>query len=214
MAASWLVLAATPVPAAEPAVGNDDAYQEAFVAFKSGHFDEALHRVDALLLKAPPPARVLELKGRILHRMGSPDKAEGFFFMALERDPELVSAHFHLGEAAFRRKEWSDALQYYLVHLKKVPGAKATLLKVVYCQIASDQLTQAAQFILGLDPSDEYEPGYYFARAALALASGKEKEAADALAQARTIYGNEVFFSYEPDFLFLRKNVTWPKPGK
>jgi len=197
--------------AAEKPPEGDTAYQEAFVAFKSGKMEEALQRVDSLLLHAPAPARVLELKGRILLRMGEPAKAEPFFFMALERDPEWVSAHFNLGEAAFRRKEWSNALQYYLMHLKHVPGSKATILKLVYCQVAADQLTQAAQFILGLDPSDEFEPGYYFARAAMALASGKSQQAVEVLAQARTIYGNDVYALYEPDFLFLRKNVTWPR---
>lgn len=209
--AALLVAGPGRIVAADKAPEGDAAYQEAFVAFKAGKLDEALQRVDAMLLRAPAPARVLELKGRILLRKGEPEKAEPFFFMALERDPEWVSAHFHLGEAAFRRKEWSDALQYYLIHLKHVPGSKATILKLVYCQVASDQLTQAAQFILGLDPSDEYEPGYYFARAAMALASGKTKESADVLAQARTIYGNDVYAVYEPDLLFLRKNVTWPR---
>jgi tetratricopeptide (TPR) repeat protein len=196
--------------ASEKAPAEDLAYQEAFVAYKAGKWEEALQRVDALLLKTPVPARVFELKGRILTRKGEPAQAESFLFMALERDSELVSAHFHLGEAAFRRKEWGDALAYYLIHLKHAPDSKATILKLVYCQIATDQLARAAQFILRLDPSDEFEPGYYFARAAVALASGKDKAAAEALAQARTIYGNDVFGVYEPDLLFLRKNLSWP----
>ena len=184
-----------------------DAYSSAFAAFRAGQLEEAMQRVDAMLAAEPPVARTLELKGRILHALGRYEDAEKFYFQAVEKDPGLTSVHFHLGEAAFRRASWADALQYYSVHLREQRGARATALKLVYCYVASDNLTDAAKWMQALDPTDELEPTYYFARAALARASGKPEEAAAALRQARTLYGNEVFARYEGDFQFITRHL-------
>lgn len=201
MMGAWTLMAA---------VGADDPFQEAFVAYKAGQLEEALQRVDALLAGETPSARTLELKGRILHAQGRYDQAEPFYFQALEKDPTLASVHFHLGEAAFRRASWADALQYYSVHLGAQRGSRATALKLVYCFAASENLTDAGKWMQALDPSDELEPTYYFARAALALASGKPTAAEEALRQARTIYGNDTFNRYNSDFIFLQKHLPQP----
>lgn len=201
-------------PAARAQTG-DDAFQQAFVMLKAGRAEEALQRVDALLARGTPTARTLELKGRVLHALGRFQEAEGFYFQALEKEPELDTAHFHLGESAFRRAAWADALQYYGVFLQKQRASRPAALKMVYCYVAADNLTDAAVWLQALDPSDEDEPTYYFARAALALASGRPETAAETLAQARTLYGNDTFARYEPDFLFLRRQLRAPaaSPG-
>lgn len=209
-----VVLAAAPLAGANPPA---DAYSSAFAAFRAGQLEEAMQRVDALLAAEPPVARTLELKGRILHALGRFEDAEKFYFQALEKDPGLASVHFHLGEAAFRRASWADALQYYSVHLREQRGSRATALKLVYCYVASDNLTDAAKWMQAFDPADELEPTYYFARAALARAAGKPAEADEALRQARTLYGNEVYARYDGDFAFLTRRMTpaqrAPAPG-
>lgn len=170
-----------------------------------------MQRVDALLASDPPLARTLELKGRILHGLQRYEEAEQFYFQALEKDPELASVHFHLGEAAFRRASWVDALQYYSVHLREQRGSRPTVLKMVYCYVAAGNMTDAAKWMQALDPSDELEPTYYFARAALARALGKDREAAEALRQARTIYGNDVYARFEADLVFLNAKLSQKK---
>jgi tetratricopeptide (TPR) repeat protein len=203
------VLAVTPLAAAQTPA---EAYSDAYAAFRAGQLEEAMQRVDALLTAETPAARTLELKGRILHAMGRYEDAEKFYFQALEKDPGLASVHFHLGEAAFRRAAWADALQYYSVHLREQRGSRATALKLVYCYVASGNLTDAAKWMQAFDPADELEPTYYFARAALARALGKPAEADEALRQARTLYGNDVFARYDGDFTFLIRHLTSPPP--
>lgn len=187
--------------------GADPGYSEAFAAFRAGQLEEAAQRVDALLAQPAPPARVLELKGRILHARGQFEEAQIFYFRALETDPALASVHFHLGEAAFRRAAWADALQYYSVHLREQRGSRPTALKMVYCHSITGNLTEAARWMQALDPRDELDPSYYFGRAALARASGKPAEAAEALRQARTIYGNDTYLRHESDYLFLLRHL-------
>ncbi|NJK90676.1 MAG: tetratricopeptide repeat protein [Blastochloris sp.] len=183
-----------------------DGYQEAFVAHKSGRQEQALQLVDALLLKGPNP-KALELKGRILHSLNNYKEAENFYFSALEQDPAMTSPHYHLGEAAFKRKAWSEAIQYYRVHINKVKESPDSRLKTVYSYLAAGNLPEAGRWITTLDPVDDFNPAYYFARAAMAFSNGKTQEYNETLQQARTIYGNEVFNSYEPDLLFLLKNL-------
>jgi tetratricopeptide (TPR) repeat protein len=186
-----------------------DDYQEALVAYKSGQYDQALERVDALLVKSVLP-RGFELKGRILHAQGKYLEAETTYFSALEKDPELHSVHYYLGEAAFKRKSWSEGIQYFRVHLAKVPGSKDSILKMIYCYLATGHFPEAGRWITALDPVDEFSPAYYFARAAISYATDKHKEYAEILQQSRTIYSNEIFNQYEPDLLFLLKSL--PKP--
>jgi len=201
------VLACMDLQAAPPS----EAYSNAFAAYRAGQWEEAMQRVDALLAAEPPLARTLELKGRILHGLGRYEEAEKFYFQALEKDPGLASAHFHLGEAAFRRASWADALQYYSVHLREQRGSRPTALKMVYCYVASGNPTDATKWMQALDPSDELEPTYYFARAALARALGKDAEAAEALRQARTIYGNEIYARFDADYAFLNAKLPQKK---
>jgi tetratricopeptide (TPR) repeat protein len=205
-------LALSPIAVdAQPAGTTPDDYQEALVAFKTGKMEQALQLVDALLVKNPLP-RGLELKGRILHAQGHYTEAENFYFSALEKDPELVSPHFYLGEAAFKRKAWSESIQYFRVHLGKAKESRDTILKMVYCYIAIGNFSEAARWNTALDPVDEFQPCYYFARAAMALSNGKQKEYTDTLQQARTIYGNDIYNTYEPDLLFLLKSLPKNSP--
>lgn len=189
------------------------AYQEAFVSYKTGKLEQALHQVDAILAGETPPARVYELKGRILHSMGRHSDAQELLFTALEQDPTLVSVHYHLGEAAFRQGSWGESVEYFQVHLREVPGHRPSMLKIIYCLTASGNLAQATQLIGMLDPMDEFQPHYYFARAAVATVMGRSEESAGLLQQARTLYGNEMYGQFEPDFLYLLRHSPRPVPG-
>lgn len=184
-----------------------DDYQEALVALKSGKPDQALQLVDALLVRNPLP-RAIELKGRILHAQGKYVEAENFYFSALEKDPAMVSPHFYLGEASFRRKAWSESIQYFRNHLSKAKDSKDSILKMIYAYIATGNFAEAARWTTALDPVDEFYPCYYFGRAAMAFSEGKLKEYSEILQQARTIYGNDVYNAYEPDLLFLLKALS------
>jgi len=196
-----------PSPAARASDNANSYYQEAFVALKSGKIDEALERVDALLVKTPAEPRTLELKGRILIAKNRPAEAMEFLFQAVEKKPDLYSVHYYLGDAAFKLGHWAEASQYYQIFLSKVPDGKQGVLKLIYCYLCSRNLPGAAKWITALDPVDELHPYYYFARAALAFATQKPREYQEALQQARTIYGNDVYSEFEPDLQYTLKTI-------
>ena len=189
-------------------------YQEAFVAFKSGKNADALQLTNNLLNANPTDSAVLLLKGRILIKESRFKEAQDFLFMASEKNPKLDEVHFQLGEAAFGLEKWGEAVQYYRVYLSKVPGAADAVLKVIYCYLAAGDLHNSSRLITSLDPADDLHPCYYFARAALAFAANKHAEYQEALQQARTIYGNDVYGDYEPDFLFILKKINPVISGK
>lgn len=200
----FLVLSLTALLSVCHSTELTDGYQEALVALKSGKLEQALQEVDAYIVKSSAP-KGFELKGRILHAQGKYSEAETFYFSALEKDSELVSPHFYLGEASFKRKAWSEAIQYYRVHISKNKTAKESILKTIYCYLISGNFPEAARWLTALDPVDENSPAYYFARAATAFSENKMPEYTELLRQVRTLYGNDVFNTYEPDLLFALK---------
>jgi tetratricopeptide (TPR) repeat protein len=183
-------------------------YQEAFVAYKSGKLDDALARTNDLLAKPPNDAALLLLKGRILIKQGKYKESQDSLFQANGLNPELHEVHYYLGESAFLQAHWGEAVQYYRVYLSKAPGQREALLKIIYCYLAAGDLANSSKLITGLDPADDQSPAYYFARAALAFATDKPAEYQEALQQARTIYGNDVYGEYEPDLLFTLKKIS------
>jgi tetratricopeptide (TPR) repeat protein len=201
-----LLTALRAADAPPPPASPQDAYQEAMILYKTGKQAEALEAVQKILKAAPKDAKALELQGRVLHAQGKYDAAVESYLAALDADPERVECHYYLGEASFAQRYWAEAIQFYGVHLQKTHAPRAGL-KLVYCFVATGDLSQAGKIVTLLDPSSTESPEYYFARAALDLAMGREAEADASLLQARTLYGNATYNQFEPDFLFLRKSL-------
>jgi tetratricopeptide (TPR) repeat protein len=197
---------------AEESAAPADAYQETFVLYKTGKSAEALESVQKILKAQPKDAKALELQGRILHALGKYDAAVESYLAALEADPGRLECHYLLGEASFAQQYWAEAIQFYGVHLQKTQSPRAAL-KLVYCFVATGDLSQAGKLVSMMDPSSSEGPEYYFAKAAMDVAIGKEDQSQAALQQARTLYGNATFIQFEPDFLFLKKSIK-PEAAK
>ena len=77
---------------------------------------------------------------------------------------------------------------------------------MVYSRIGANDLVPAGQYASRLKPLDPKNPyddhaSYYFAKAALAQATGKTQEAQDDIQTARTIYGITVTNRYLKTYL-------------
>lgn len=204
-----------------PALGGTDSYQDAFGEYKAGNLEKALKEVDGLLAKEPGNARNLELRGRILHGLGRYDEAVDDYFKALKIDPKRMECHYYLGEAAFAKGYWPEAIEFYKMHLMKAGAQPKTRLKLIYCQLATANLSEAAKHVPFLDPRDDLFPGYYYGQTAMYLAEAKqekneaeakayEKKANDLMRQARTLYGNAVANTYEIEMLRIFKKSESP----
>jgi tetratricopeptide (TPR) repeat protein len=74
-------------------------------ALQAGWLDEADRRAVGLLTKRPAAAAIHALRGRILGDQGDYEGAIHAFNRAIELDPLLSSAYFHLARVAFRHGE-------------------------------------------------------------------------------------------------------------
>lgn len=74
-------------------------------ALRAGWLEEADRRVAALLVQRPAAAPVFVLHGRILSERGDHEAAIRAFHRAVELDPLLSSAYFHLARASLRGGE-------------------------------------------------------------------------------------------------------------
>lgn len=173
---------------------------------KLGQPQEAL-AILAPLLENDPKPQTLELQGRAKFHLNDLNGALAAFDQAISADPKRASTHYHVGEVFFQQKRWSEALGAFRYALELEPKNKAPILNLIYCLIAMENFPTAHKWITTLDPSNELDPDYYFARAAMAAATEKPQEYIDVLRQARTLYSTEVFNRYEPNLLHVVKVI-------
>ncbi|MEM6822414.1 MAG: tetratricopeptide repeat protein [Verrucomicrobiota bacterium] len=183
-------------------------YSNALSFYKSGQLEEALETVDKLLEESEAYAPGRELKGRIYTAQDKLDLALEQFDKAIALDSKRASIHFYVGEVFFIQERWSEAYGAYRYAIEVDSEYRKPILKLIYCLIIMENYPRAHKWVTALNPTDELKPDYYFARAAMALATGTLDNYINALRQARTIYGTDTFNRYEPDLL---RTTQWIK---
>src|SRR5438093_12730546 len=87
----------------------EEMYNKAFRAFDANNFPEALKELDAIDARQPDLAASKNLRGVILMRQGTYDKAETAPQDAARIDPKFWNARFNLAEIPFLKKDWAEA---------------------------------------------------------------------------------------------------------
>ena len=195
---------------AAPAEGqiedNDHSpYHEALLEYKSGHFDKARAAIDeAEKAKAGDPAIEI-LKSKICAELGDFAVGEQALRPLLTSNGP-VEVELALGDLLLRKRSFDRAGKYYSLALKAKPNDPDIILKLAYTKIGANDLVTAEQYASQLKPLDPKNPyddhaSYYFAKAALAQATGKVQEAEDEIQSARTNYGVTVTNRYLKTYL-------------
>jgi tetratricopeptide (TPR) repeat protein len=192
-----------------PEVEDNDPspYHQALLAYKSSHYDMARTAIEAAEKAKPGDPATEILKARILTELGDFAGAK----KALEDlngkpglTPEVADARtLAFGDLCLRKRSFDEAAKFYELLLSRKPGDPDLTLKVVYTRIGASDLVDAAKLASQLKPLDPDHPSYYFAKAALAQATGKSQEAEDDIQTARTIYGITVTNHYLKTYLEL-----------
>jgi tetratricopeptide (TPR) repeat protein len=209
--ASTILLRAEDAPEVEE---NDTSpYHQALLNYKSGHYDEARTAIDAAE-KAKPGDPQIEfkielLKARILTEQkdyAAGEKLLRSFYAPADltqvpQNANAVETELALGDLLLRKRSFDRAAKYYNLALQAKPNDPDITLKLVYAKVgASDLLAagQVASHLKPLDPKNPYDDhaSYYFAKAALAQATGNSQGADDNIQTARTIYGITVTNRY------------------
>jgi tetratricopeptide (TPR) repeat protein len=144
--------------------------------------------------------RTVILESRILTELKRYDEAEKFLKNAMppSGDSEIQLA---LGDLLLRKHSFDHAAKYYSLALQAKPNDPDIILKLIYAEVGSSDLVDAGKYASQLKPLDPDHPSYYFAKAALAQATGNSQGADDDIQTARTIYGITVTNRYLKTYL-------------
>jgi len=209
MALGFVLLGLTTLLRAEtaPEVADNDTspYHQALLNYKSGRYDDARAAIDAAEKAKPGDLPTEILKARILTEQHDFAQGEQLLRHLLTPNGPL-EVHLALGDLLLRKRSFDRAAKYYSLALQAKPNDPDIALKLVYAKIGVSDLVEAGQYASHLKPLDPKNPyddhaSYYFAKAALAQATGKTQEAEDDIQTARTIYGISVTNRYLKTYL-------------
>ena len=185
-----------------PEVEDNDTspLHQALLNYKSGHYDEARAAIDAAEKAKPGDLPTEILKSRILTEQH--DYADGEKLLrGLLTPAGPFEVQLALGDLLLRKGSFDRAAKYYSLALQAKPNDPDITLKLVYAKVGASDLLAAGEYASHLSPLDPKNPyddhaSYYFAKAAIAQATGKSQEADDAIQTSRTIYGVTVTNRY------------------
>jgi tetratricopeptide (TPR) repeat protein len=202
-----VLLGLTPLLRAETAPPSESLtpYETALLDYKTGKYDDAHTAIDAAGKDKPGDFKTEILKARILTELG--DFAEGEKILApLLNEPTAPDALLAMADLMLRKRSFDRAAKYYSLALQAKPDDPDIILKLVYTKIGVANLVEAGQYASHLKPLDPKNPyddhaSYYFAKAALAQATGNTQAAEGDIQTARTIYGMTVTNRYLKTYL-------------
>jgi tetratricopeptide (TPR) repeat protein len=202
-------------PPPPEALAPSGPYSQAMVRYKAGDYDQAWD-----LIKGIDPAKqddnFVILGAKILTELKRYDDGEKILRQrigagtgtdeALPPDANKNELIVTLGDLFLHKRSYDRAAKYYAAALKAKPSDPDLTLKLIYARIGTGDLRAADQLASQLSPFDPKNPyddhaSYYFARAALAQATGKSADADDEIQNARTNYGITVTNRYLKTYL-------------
>lgn len=182
---------------------NTSPYHLALLDYKTGKYDAARTAIDAAEKANPGDLATQVLKARILteqHDFAGAKKVLEGINGKPGLTPEIQDGQdLAFGDLCLRERSFDEAAKFYESLLSRKPGDPDLTLKIIYTRIGASDLVAAAKYASQLkpfdpaqdplDPKNPGNPSYYFAKAAIAQATGKTGEADDDIQTARTLYG-------------------------
>ena len=194
-----------------PEVEDNDTspYHQALLAYKSSHYDEARTAIEAAEKAKPGDVPVTEiLKARILTEQRrfcrgqeSAGRSQGQAQLD-SRNRCRPKCNSPSAISACASVSFDEAAKYYESLLqaenRAIPISRSSSSTPASALPISWTPAKLASQLKPLDPD---HPSYYFAKAALAQATGKSQEAEEDIQTARTIYGITVSNRYLKTYL-------------
>jgi tetratricopeptide (TPR) repeat protein len=190
------------------------SYSEALQDFKTSNYDQGLTAIDQAEKDRPGDVPTEILKARILTELRQFDEAHQTL-QSLDGRSDLTPAYHDglllaKGDLGLRERRFDDASKAYDALLETKPNDPDVLLRDVYARVGANDLVTAAKYSSRLKPLDPVNPAYYFAKAALAEATGQGADADQNIETVRTIYGLTVANRYLRLYYEL---FSSPSPG-
>lgn len=147
------------------------------------------------------------------------DKAEEEFRKALALQPDALAPKFNLAELLFVKHEFGKAEAAFAVLLTEFPKLMQQVrhlivYKVLVSQAEQKQFDKAEKTLKDNFTFMDDTPAYYFSKAAIAFASGKEAEAKDWIEKATGIFKAAENSAYLDALMEVRHipNIMLPPP--
>ena len=167
-----------------------------FVRF--GQYSEALailNQEDAGGLR-PEEAKVY--RGIIAWRQGQIQAAEGYFRDAIAMNPGYDSGHFNLGELAYSRRDFEEALNAYRAVIAIDETNPVAQLKGLLCLIQLDRQSDADEWMKTIHYSSK-NPLFYYAHAVRHFQRGETDAGMYFVVAARQLFArsdNQIFLTF------------------
>lgn len=172
-------------------------YEKAYQAFDATKYDEALKQLDAIDARKPDLAESQNLRGVILMRQGSYDKAEAALSEALRLDGKFWNARFNLAEIPFLKKDWAEARKRFeellASNADELKGEATQLIRykvlLTYLMEGNDKMVDS--LLAKFEVSSE-TPAVQYANTAIALQHQKIEDARSWMATAEKNFSPEL----------------------
>lgn len=195
-----LLVALTPARGAGYVISAQDRAQasalsqQAYLTFQSGDYAQALGLLQRSDQLKPDQPDGWNLRGMILLRQKSYEKAQEAFARAAALDPGLWAAQFNLAEVQFQRKDYARARAGFERLLAQTDrykeGNKWELVQykaLVACVLMGDDQA-AGKKLAKLPAKGGATPAYFYAQAASAFRHKNPAQAQQSLAAAQAAY--------------------------
>ncbi|MEP6709518.1 MAG: tetratricopeptide repeat protein, partial [Verrucomicrobiota bacterium] len=188
----------------------ESMYDKAFREFDANNFNDALKDLDAIDARQPDLAESQNLRGVILMRQASYDKAEAALKKAVEIKPKFWNARFNLAEIPFLRKDWPEARNRFQTLLSdsgsELQGEAGQLIqyKILLTYLLEGKENMVDSLLDKFELSKD-SPAIYYAKAAISLHHQNMKEAKQWITAA------DKTFAAKPNKLFVESfyEIGW-----
>jgi tetratricopeptide (TPR) repeat protein len=213
-AITFLVLSSFAATSVAPSKSElESMYNKAFREFDANKFDDALKDLDAIDARQPDLAESQNLRGVILMRQASYDKAEAALKKAVEIEPKFWNARFNLAEIPFLRKDWLEARNRFQALLSdsgsELQGEAGQLIqyKILLTYLLEGKENMFDSILDKFELSKD-SPAIYYAKAAISLHHQNMKEAKQWITAADKIFSaklNKLFVESFYEIGWLQK---------
>ena len=194
---------------------NDTSpYHIALLDYKAGKYQEAYDVMAPFNQGSAPsnPVQFYVLESKVLTELKRYEEGEKLLHSLLTPTGPL-EVQLALGDLLLRKRSFDRAAKYYDLALQAKPADPDITLKLIYAKIGSADLVTAgelASHLMPFDPKNPYDAhaSYYFAKAALAQATGRTADADEDIESARTFYGITVTDRYLKTYLEFFSSST------
>lgn len=191
-----------PTNAAADHAQGDTLYQQAFAAYQSGDYAQALGLIEKADKLKPDQPDGWNLRGMVYLKQDDFKKAEAAFSRAVVLDPKLWAAQFNLAEAPFQGKDYArartrfDKLLDQTDRFKEAKKWELVQFKAFLSTLLMGDAIGAARRLEKLPAKGGVTPAYLYAQAATSFSRRDAAGARRSLVAAQSAYApllNDLF---------------------